>query len=941
MQVEARLRAFAAVARQRSFSRAAEELYVSQPAVSKHVASLEAELGTQLVVRDRKGLELTPAGEVLADYVLRAEALLANARRALASGAAAETGTLSLAASDTPATYLLPSLLAHFHARHPAAELDFQLATAAGAMELVRTHRVELAVLGGVSAPAELDSEPLVEDEIVLIGPLRLAGRRLRAKELEGETWISTGEGTAARGDAEAARWQVGLRNVRALELPSWEAVKLAVASGAGVAAISRLALDDAAAHGKVVVLDVPRWRLMRTISLVTARDVPLTPMAERFRELLRDAFRPRQAEAPPNSNLPAPLTSLIGRDSEVAAVVAAVRAGRLVTLTGAGGSGKTRLALAGATALVDEFEAGVFFVDLAALREPDLLPAAIAAALGLPDAEELEQRMREGQLLLVLDNLEQIADAGTAVAALLAGAPALRVLATSRVPLRIDGEQELRVEPLGLDDAVALFAERARAVRPGFRVDPSLARLCERLDRLPLALELAAARVRTLPVGRLAQGLERALPVLVGGRRDADERHRTLRATIAWSFDLLAEPERIAFARASVFAGGFDDAAAESVLEADAPTLHELADASLLVAADGRFRMLELVRELAEEELAAAGEADDLRRRHAEHFLALAQEARPFARGPEEAAWLERLALELDNLRAALRWAVGADPGLGLTLAEALEPLWVRGLRRREGLRWLSLLLDAPHRAPAGVHAGALATAGRLVSELGDPAGAEPFHEQALALARDAGDDRRAAWALHGLGDVAYGRGDLVRARELFEESLALFLALGDLGPAGGRLSYLAGVAMDAGDLDGARVYWERAREIWGAAGDRNGVSAATHGLGDLALEAGDGERALAWYAEALELGESASDHEIVANCLAGIAAVLAGRARGEDAARLWAAALRLDAEHEALISATERARYERFLGSLPAVDGELGVEEALSLARASRSSA
>jgi tetratricopeptide (TPR) repeat protein len=220
------------------------------------------------------------------------------------------------------------------------------------------------------------------------------------------------------------------------------------------------------------------------------------------------------------------------------------------------------------------------------------------------------------------------------------------------------------------------------------------------------------------------------------------------------------------------------------------------------------------------------------------------------------------------------------------------------------------------------------------LTSELGDPAGAEPFHERALALAREAGDDRRAGWALHGLGDVAYRRGDLARARELFEESLALFLQLGDLGPAGGRLSYLAGVAMDGGDLDGARVYWERAREIWSQAGDRNGVCAATHGLGDLALESGDDERALAYYAEALELADPESDPEIVANCLAAIAAVLAGRGTGAEAARLWAAAQRLDAEHEALIAAAERARYEPRLDSLPAPDRELSLEDAVALA-------
>jgi DNA-binding transcriptional LysR family regulator len=293
MDIEARLRAFAAVAREGSFSRAAERLYVSQPAVSKHVASLEAELATKLVERDRRGAILTPAGQVLADYVLRAEALLANARRALATGAEAHIGTLSLAASGIPGTYLLPGLLSRFHEESPSVELDFRLSTSGGALELVRAHEVELAVVGGMTVPPELESEPLVEDEVLLIGAPSLGGRRLRPKDLEALTWVSREEGSATRAAVESARWQIGLHGVRTLELPSWEAVKLSVASGGGVAAISRFALDLELETGTLVVLDVPRWRLARTIAVVTAREVPLTPPAVRFLDLLRAAFRP------------------------------------------------------------------------------------------------------------------------------------------------------------------------------------------------------------------------------------------------------------------------------------------------------------------------------------------------------------------------------------------------------------------------------------------------------------------------------------------------------------------------------------------------------------------------------------------------------------------------------------------------------------------------
>lgn len=292
MDLEARLRAFAALAREGSFSRAAASLYVSQPAVSKHIGSLETELSTQLVAREGRKVRLTPAGEVLADYVLRAEALLANASRALASGADAEIGTLSLVASGIPGTYLLPKVIAQFHERHPGVQIDFDLTTSGGALAAIRSHRAEIAVVGGLTVPAELDAEALTDDEVVLIGPPSLDGQRLRTKDLERFTWITREEGSSTRAAVEAARWQIGLHPVRTLTLPSWEAVKLAVAQGAGIAAISRFALGLELAAQTVAILDVPRWRLHRTIAIVTARDVPLTPPAQRFRTTIRNTLQ-------------------------------------------------------------------------------------------------------------------------------------------------------------------------------------------------------------------------------------------------------------------------------------------------------------------------------------------------------------------------------------------------------------------------------------------------------------------------------------------------------------------------------------------------------------------------------------------------------------------------------------------------------------------------
>jgi DNA-binding transcriptional LysR family regulator len=293
MHLEARLRAFAAIARSGSVSRAAEELFVSQPAVSKHLAALERELGNSLVTRGRTGAVLTPAGELLADYVLRAEALLATAGRALDAGLQDGAGTLALAASGIPGTYLLPELLAGFLSENPAVELAFEVTTSGGALERVRSHAVELGVVGGLTVPPELEAEPLFEDDVVLVGPPSLGGRRLRPRELERLTWLSREEGSATRAAVETARWQLGLHAVSVLDLASWEAVKLAAAQGAGIAAISRVALDLELETGRLVVLDVPRWRLSRTISAVYARDVPLTATAQRFLELLRARFVP------------------------------------------------------------------------------------------------------------------------------------------------------------------------------------------------------------------------------------------------------------------------------------------------------------------------------------------------------------------------------------------------------------------------------------------------------------------------------------------------------------------------------------------------------------------------------------------------------------------------------------------------------------------------
>lgn len=448
-------------------------------------------------------------------------------------------------------------------------------------------------------------------------------------------------------------------------------------------------------------------------------------------------ARRPRSA-----SNLPAPPTPFIGREDDLAAAGALLRAHRLVTLTGAGGSGKTRLARELAERTADEHSGGVFWVALQAVRDPELVRPAVARALGTDEAT-LERGL-DRDLLLVLDNLEQVLEAASQLGNLLARSPGLTLLVTSREPLHLAGEQQYPVAPLHEAEAVALFSERARAARPDYVQDATALEICRRLDCLPLAIELAAARVKALSGEELLRRLDRTLPLLTGGPRDAPERQRTLRATIEWSHELLTPDERRVFARLAIFAGGCSLEAAEEVCEAELDTLVALVDKSLLRREADRYSLLETIREFALERLEERAELDELRRRHAEHYLGVARSVEGLVRSPRAAATLDRLERDHENLRQALASVSDGEPDAALRLG-----VW--GLASR------------------------LHSFGDAALERADLVEAERFYRESFELASQLGDDLQTAYCLGGLAAVAARRGDAGGAARLWGAMEAL----------------------------------------------------------------------------------------------------------------------------------------------------------------------
>jgi predicted ATPase/class 3 adenylate cyclase len=614
---------------------------------------------------------------------------------------------------------------------------------------------------------------------------------------------------------------------------------------------VHRAARIAAAAHGGQIVLSETTRGLLEG-------DAPVRDLGEhRLKDLIgaERLFQLGDGDFPPlrtldATNLPVVSIPLVGREQELEELVALLSNGtRLLTLTGPGGTGKTRLALQVAAELVGRLHDGVFWVPLAGLTDPELLPSEVAQTIGAPD--DLTGFLRGRELLLLLDNFEHLLDAAPAVSALLGACASVRFLVTSRAPLHVAAEQEYRLEPLPAADAATLFVERARTAGREVAADETVAAICRRLDGLPLAVELAAARTKLLAPEKLLERLDSALALLTSGARDVPERQRTLRATIEWSYDLLAEASRELFARLAVFVGTFPLEAAEDVCAAELDDLGALVDNSLLKPiGDDRFLMLETIREYALERLEGSAQAAEIRRRHAAYFSALAEQAYG-NRFEAEAEWSARLEQDQDDLRAALDWLLEKDPDGALELAGALGWFWLsRGLVR-EGTGRLSAALAASGTSGA-TRARARTASGALVARLHDAAEGIAELDEAVALWRELGDPDELAAALDSLGwPLVYDAGDDARALEAFEESLELRRELGDEAGATRALVGIAQVLVAMGETERAETISLDLLER--AVGDPRTEHFAYHFLADCALIRGDPAAAGARYRESL----------------------------------------------------------------------------------------
>jgi predicted ATPase len=664
---------------------------------------------------------------------------------------------------------------------------------------------------------------------------------------------------------------------------------------------VHRAARIAAAGHGGQVLVSQSTRDLCGTNGLRDLGEHRLKDLTapERIYQLGDGEFPPLKTLH--QTNLPVQPTPLIGRERELAEVVGLVRTKRLVTLTGAGGSGKTRLALQAAAELVDEFADGVWFVSLAPLTDASLVEPTIASVVGAK--EDLGSFVRGKKLLLVLDNLEQLLPQGADAVARVDAA----IIATSRERLNVYREQEYQVQTLPLDEAVALFTERARMLKPGFEPDEHVSAIARRLDGLPLALELAAARVKVLTTQQIFERLDHSLDLLTAGARDVPERQRTLRATIEWSFQLLPPNEQEFFAVLGVFSGSFDLAAAEEVAGAGVDVLASLVDKSLLRQTDeGRFFMLETIREFAGESLVS--QRDDVARRHAAHYLSVAEHARRRGREGEMRLYLSLLDSERENLRSALaHFQCCREAEKLFRLIDATASYWLVRGHYREGDRWIRVALAESARVEPTLVVKLLVWQSDFARILGDLDRALSSAREGLALARNVGDALLIARSLHELGESFVAVGDAPAGKDAFEEAVRAFRDAGE--SAAGTMINLGDLALAEGEFEEAASRLEEVRTLLASERDAAARLIADYNFAVALIHLDRREEACRLLKDVLLRTRELGYTEAIAWALLATAAWLVSNGRVVPAARLSGAAERVLDETGTQLGPTERS--------------------------------